>query len=176
MYSQKIEETAARMNITDPEYTLYVSIKKQRLYLFKNTKTVSDYAISTSSNKPSCIENSYGTPVGLHHIVDKIGASEPQGMIFKGRKAIAKCYQDLSDDEQSERLITSRILRLAGLEPGLNQGPGCDSYDRYIYIHGTNHEDKIGEAQSMGCIELSNNDILDLFNKAATGSLVLIEL
>ena len=38
-------------------------------------------------------------------------------------------------------------MRLRGLEEGLNKGPEMDSYDRYIYIHGTNHEDRLGNLQ-----------------------------
>jgi len=60
-------------------------------------------------------------------------------------------------------LILSRILRLRGLEPGRNAGPGCDSYARYIYIHGTNQEHRLGRPASHGCIRMSNRDVADVF-------------
>lgn len=71
-------------------------------------------------------------------------------------------------------LITTRILRLRGLETGYNAGQGCDSYERYVYIHGTNHEDRIGEPFSGGCVELRNAEMLELFDAVREGDLVWI--
>ncbi len=66
-------------------------------------------------------------------------------------------------------------MRLEGLEGGINKGPGIDSYDRYIYIHGTNKEDKIGTPATHGCIALLNRDIIELFDMVSEGTLVYIE-
>ena len=85
-------------------------------------------------------------------------------------------YQEEPEEERAKNLITSRILWLAGLEPTLNQGPGQDSFDRYIYIHGTNHEDKIGTPASGGCVQLKNEDMIDLFNRTPKQSLVWIDV
>ena len=63
---------------------------------------------------------------------------------------------------------------MKGLEEGKNSGPGCDSYNRYIYLHGTNHPERIGIPQTSGCIALKDSDLIDLFNYAEAGSLVLI--
>ncbi len=106
---------------------------------------------------------SFGTPTGLHAIADKIGGAQPSGMVFKNRVAV-KHYSDYPSDEQKHNLITSRIIRLRGLEPGINSGNGVDSYERYIYIHGTNHEERIGQPFSKGCIEMLNVDVIHLFN------------
>ena len=132
------------------------------------------FNISTSKNSPSCIENSFGTPLGLHALADKIGGNCEEGMVFQGRQPIQH-YSLFSVDAQKGNLITSRILRIRGLEPGKNSGSGCDSYDRYIYIHGTNHENRIGQPFSGGCIEMCNKDIIELYNLVDSGDLVWID-
>ncbi|MCE2496361.1 MAG: L,D-transpeptidase [Flavobacteriales bacterium] len=71
--------------------------------------------------------------------------------------------------------VTSRILWLAGLEPGLNQGPGIDSHDRYIYIHGTHEEGLIGQPASHGCVRMLNEDVIILFDRTPVGSAVYIQ-
>lgn len=131
------------------------------------------YTVSTSVKPPSCIADSYGTPTGLHAIADKIGGDQPEGMVFKGRVP-TKHFSEYSGEDAAGQLITSRILRLRGLEPGVNSGPGCDSYDRYIYIHGTNHEEKIGTPMSAGCVELTNADVIELFERVESGDLVYV--
>jgi lipoprotein-anchoring transpeptidase ErfK/SrfK len=45
------------------------------------------------------------------------------------------------------------------------RGPGVDSYQRYIYIHGTNQEQRLGRPASHGCIRLGNDDMLALFRR-----------
>ena len=47
------------------------------------------------------------------------------------------------------------MLTLEGLEDGVNHGPGRDSLERYIYLHGTNHEAEIGRPTSHGCVRLA---------------------
>ena len=145
------------------DWVLIVSIARQEMDVYHFEEHVETLPISTSKKPPSCIENSFGTPWGLHEICEKIGDHEPSGMVFKGRKAIGACFQELSKEENGKNLITSRILRLSGLEPGLNQGGNCDTYNRYVYIHGTNQEDKIGSPASAGCVQMYNADIIRLF-------------
>ena len=72
-------------------------------------------------------------------------------------------------------MITSRILWLRGLEPEVNRGGEVDTYDRYIYIHGTNHEHRLGEPMSAGCIEMRNLDVIELYEEVRAGDLVWIE-
>ena len=57
---------------------------------------------------------------------------------------------------------------------GINQGGDVDTHSRYIYIHGTNHENRIGEPLSAGCVLMRNLDIIELFEQVRTGDLVLI--
>lgn len=142
--------------------------------LLENDRIMKVYPVSTSKNPPSCRTDSGGTPTGLHAISDKIGGNSPEGTVFKGRVPTGQHYSEASAPDIGCNLITSRILRLRGLEPGINSGPGCDSYRRYIYIHGTNHEDRIGQPFSRGCIEMRNQEVIDLFNRVAEGDLIWI--
>lgn len=130
--------------------------------------------ISTGRNGLSCVENSGGTPTGLHVVCEKIGDGEPLDSVFVGRKPIGKTWRELkAEGEPPEKArVTTRILRLKGLEEGVNSGPGVDSCARYIYIHGTVFESEIGTPTSAGCITLLNRDILELFNAVPEGTLV----
>jgi len=60
------------------------------------------------------------------------------------------------------------------LEDGINKGGNIDSYLRYIYIHGTSEEGKLGTPASHGCIRMSNLDVINLFDKVKEGTKVLI--
>lgn len=131
------------------------------------------YSISTSRKSPSCVENSNGTPTGLHKIDGKIGAGEPLWTVFRARKPCG-AFSRQPPQERQKNLITTRIMRLRGLEEGINSGTGVDTYNRYVYIHGTNQEDKIGSPNSHGCILLSNADVAELFDVVNDGDLVLI--
>ena len=95
-------------------------------------------------------------------------------MVFKGRLPTGLNFSEYPEEEQSRNLITTRIIRLRGLETGLNSGQGCDSYDRYVYIHGTNHEGRIGEPFSGGCVEMLNAEVLEFFDTVGEGDLVWI--
>ena len=132
------------------------------------------FSISTSKNPPSCLTDSRGTPTGLHAIADKIGADAREGTVFKGRVSTGQIYDQVSPEDAERNLITSRILRLRGLEIGKNSGEGRDSYDRYIYIHGSNHEDRIGQPFSGGCVEMFNTDVIELFEQVDVGDLIWI--
>lgn len=96
-------------------------------------------------------------------------------MVFVGRKPTGMCYWEYPPEDDANR-ITSRILRLRGLQQGYNAGPGIDTYDRYVYIHGTNQEDRIGTPNSHGCILLSNADMIDLFDRVPEQTPLFISL
>ncbi len=139
--------------------------------LFAGPDPAATYRVSTSKNPPSCLRDSGGTPDGLHRVAKKIGDGMPLGAVFKGRVPTGDFYWDRNE----KNLITSRILWLEGLVPGHNRGGDRDTRARYIYIHGTNHEDLLGFPASRGCINMSNTDVIELFNTIATGTLAWID-
>jgi lipoprotein-anchoring transpeptidase ErfK/SrfK len=95
--------------------------------------------------------------------------------VFKARVPTGKHYSEVEAGLSGPaNLVTSRILWLRGLEPGVNQGGGVDTYKRYIYIHGTQCEERIGEPLSAGCILMRNADVIELYDEVRAGDLVWI--
>ncbi len=156
---------------------IVVNIGKQRLYCMDdNENIVAEYPVSTSRFGVGSENGSFRTPLGLHSIAEKIGNECPENEVFIGRQPQGILQQLIADGrELPEDIITSRILRLAGCEPGINQGEGIDSYQRYIYIHGTSEEDKIGQAASHGCIRMNNRDVIELFDNVVVDCRVNIQ-
>lgn len=154
---------------------IYVSIKNQKLYHISDNTINDEYTISSAKKGIGNIRNSDKTPIGLHYIKEKYGQKTPINGRMIARKfegLIATIYQDTSSSKTDD--ITSRILWLAGLEEGINKGGNVDSYQRYIYIHGTSEEGKLGTPASHGCIRMSNLDVINLFDKVKEGTKVLI--
>lgn len=177
MSSDLLQPTTHKLRALEIKQTarlLLVSISQQTLQVLENGQLVREFTISTSKKPPSCLENSFGTPTGLHKIGQKLCGDAPLGAVLKGRVYTGKRYWELPEEEQTPNLVTTRILWLEGLEPGHNQGGNRDSHSRYIYIHGTNHEDKIGTPSSGGCVQLRNQEMIELFDAVAEGDQVYI--
>ncbi len=172
---ERLQKKSAVLGVNQPYVGLVASIPEQKLYLFVDGTRLKACVMSSSKRSPSCEENSFGTPWGLHEICEKIGSNVASGMVFKGRKPTGKRYYEYSKEEQGGSLITSRILRLRGLEYGVNAGGSKDTFSRYVYIHGTNHEEAIGSPASSGCLQLSNIDAIELFDSVPVGTFLLIE-
>lgn len=174
MWKRHIErmEAAGRKPADD---LLLVSIATQRLIHLRSGQERATYVCSTSSRPPSCVQDSGGTPTGWHTVAEKHGVDQPLGMILRGRVPTGICWQDVPAGERDpDNRVTTRILWLAGDEPGRNAGPGIDSYARYIYIHGTNHPENLGRPASHGCVQLSDADVIRLFDDVAVGTAVWI--
>ena len=162
-----------RKSLTDPgEPYLVVSIETQALLVCTGDTLVGRYDASTSRFGNGNRENSLKTPLGVHRIREKYGAGAPPGRIFRDREDTG---EDWDHGLNGDNLILTRILRLEGLEEGINKGAGVDSYERYIYIHGTGREDLIGTPLSHGCVCLRNLDIIRLFDSVKEGTVVYIE-
>lgn len=152
------------------KYPVEIKISEQRLCLYAANKIIKSYSVSTSKYGVGNRSGSNKTPLGLHQIVNKIGRNVPLGAIFKRRRNTGKIVKSRSAGD----LITTRILRLEGLERGVNKGKGIDSFQRCIYIHGTPEENLIGRPASHGCIRMENRDIIELFNRVKRNTLVEI--
>jgi hypothetical protein len=162
--------TCRRLDLAPTKYILTVNIATQSVSLFADGKFVKKYPCSTSRFGIGQAEGSNCTPLGLHRIAEKIGAGAPAGTVFKSREVIGHTSQP----EHAAAKITTRILWLEGLEPGLNRDGNVDSLRRYIYIHGTADQDSIGEPDSCGCIHLADEDLIPLFDLLPPGTLVWI--
>ena len=156
--------------------TIEVDISEQQLYLichYGDHQEQQIYPVSTSKYGIGNQAGSGKTPLGQHYIKQKIGDGAPIGTIFKARRntgRIAKINAPNTGD-----LVTTRIMWLKGLEVGKNLGKGIDSYKRYIYIHGTAEENKIGQPASHGCVRMYNQDVIDLFDRIPQGTQVYLK-
>ena len=151
---------------------IVVSIETQALFVCSNNTIVERYDASTSRFGNGIQENSQKTPLGIHRIREKYGAGAPTGRVFRDREDTG---EDWDHSQVGDNLILTRILRLEGLEEGINKGGSVDSYERYIYIHGTGREDLIGTPLSHGCVCMRNLDIARLFDTVKEGTLVYID-
>jgi len=144
-----------------------VSISQQQLTVRDGDNILTTYPVSTSKFGPGETEDSHQTPRGRHTIAEKIGDHAKSGTVFKGRIPNGKIWTP--DYVTEDDLILTRILWLSGEE--LNN---ANSHARYIYIHGTNQEHLIGTPASIGCIRMTNADIITLFDQIETGTTVTI--
>lgn len=137
-----------------PRIQVDISIGDQQLILSRDGELVRSYPISSSRFGIGTLEGSFKTPTGNFRIAQKIGGDMPSGTIFRSRVALGP------EDPlpSTEDLVMSRILWLDGLDEH-----NANTRDRFIYIHGTKHEDKIGTPASHGCIRMRNEDVVELF-------------
>jgi lipoprotein-anchoring transpeptidase ErfK/SrfK len=132
-----------------------ISIRDQRLTLTRDGESICSYPVSTSRFGIGTEEGSMKTPLGSFRIAEKIGDGAAPGTIFKARVPL-RLDDPLPDTED---FVTTRILWLDGVDE-----KNANTRDRYIYIHGTKHEDKIGTPDSHGCIRMRNADVIELFD------------
>ncbi len=145
--------------------SIHISVAKQRLSLKRGRKVVRVFAISTSQYGLGTEEGSFKTPTGKLRIAEKIGAGELRTIAYKSRVPVQPTPEMLASDD----LVMTRILWLDGLEEA-----NANTYSRYIYIHGTNHEGRIGEPASHGCVRMKNAEVAELFDAVLVGTPVVI--
>lgn len=155
---------------------IIVSIAKQRLYLLKGGSIVDEFIISSATKGCGAEFGSEKTPVGAHRIAEKIGGNSKIYTRYVGRQKTGEYLPALAKGEYSEvDAITSRILWLEGLEEGCNKGGKVDTFQRFIYIHGTNEEWRLGTPASHGCIRMANRDVITLFDSVVIHTFIVID-
>ena len=145
---------------------LIINLDDQALHVFEGESCIRQFRISSATKGMGFVLDTYRTPTGRFRIAGKIGTGEPVGTIFKTR---IPSGQWQPGDESKADLILSRILLLDGLDP-----ENANSLERCIYIHGTNHEDKLGQPASHGCIRLGSAEMVELFDTVEEGDEVII--
>ncbi len=146
--------------------TIHVSIENQQLTVKENEQPIRIYPVSTSRFGIGTEEGSLKTPTGRFRVAGKIGGDMPDGTIFVGRVPLELGQAP----PPTEDLIMSRILWLDGLEEH-----NANTRNRFIYIHGTRHEDRIGTPASHGCVRMRNADVIELFELVDEDTPVVIE-
>jgi lipoprotein-anchoring transpeptidase ErfK/SrfK len=134
------------------------------------------FPVSTALNGPGELRGSNCTPRGAHIIRAKIGAGQPEGTVFVGRRPTGEIYNaELASKYGKRDWILTRILWLSGCELGVNRLGSVDTMRRYIYIHGTPDSVELGKPGSHGCIRMRNHDIVRLFDLVSIKTPVFIK-
>ena len=106
-----------------------------------------------------------------------------EGLTLKGPAEVGR-KQEWPSWTPTKEMI-QRKPRLAQYANGVPGGPNnplgaCalylyrDGKDTYFRVHGTNEPWLIGQAVSNGCIRLTNEDAVDLYNRTPLGTYVMI--
>lgn len=140
---------------------LVVSIDDQSLRVIEGEQCIHRYDVSTAIKGMGFVMDSYRTPTGRFRIAEKIGAGEMSGTIFKQRVPVGQWQPGTAT---AGDLVLTRILRLEGIDP-----ENANTLERFIYLHGTNHENLLGQPASQGCIRLGNRDMIELFDLVEEG-------
>ena len=145
---------------------IFVHIPSQTLDLFDESgRLVRRYPVSTSKFGIGFEPGSNKTPTGSFEVESKWGDTVPPGEILVSRVPTGRFGSEEDDSDH----VQTRILWLNGLD-----AENANTHDRYIYIHGTNAESKLGTPASHGCVRMSNADIIDLFEQVPIGTAVHI--
>lgn len=144
---------------------LRVSTADQTIDLLLNGERVKSWPVSTSKFGLGFEPGSFKTPTGAFRIAEKIGGDAPLWSVFKSRLPTG----ELALPGGEEDGVLSRILWLEGQDEA-----NRNTFERYIYIHGTNQEDLIGAPASHGCVRLRNEDVADLYARVPVGTRVTI--
>ena len=145
---------------------IFVHVPSQTLDLIDDSgNLLRRYACSTSAWGVGSAPGSNMTPLGRLRVAEKHGDGAPLGMTFKSRVATGEFGRE--EDETDH--VQTRILWLEGLE-----ADNANTKERYIYIHGTNAESKLGTPASHGCVRMANQDMIDLYDAVPAGTEVVI--
>jgi lipoprotein-anchoring transpeptidase ErfK/SrfK len=99
------------------------------------------------------------------------------GMTWSGttRVSAKREWPDWAPPEQMRR-------RQPGLPRHMRGGPNNPLGARALYlgsslyrIHGSNEPETIGQAVSSGCFRLTNEDVIDLYNRVPVGATVIVQ-
>lgn len=146
---------------------IQVSISRQELQLLEGDQVVATFPVSTSKFGIGTEPGSYKTPLGRFRVAERHGEGAPWGTIFKSRQPVGFWKREEAAEEEDH--VLTRILWLDGLDEA-----NANTKGRYIYIHGTNQEELIGQPASIGCVRMRNDDVMALFDLVPEGTEVEI--
>lgn len=150
----------------DTRNQMIVSVTDQKMLLLRDGKPIKSYKVSTSKFGLGDIPSSNRTPLGRMKVAKKIGDGQPAGAVFKSRRPTGEV---LKPNAPGRDPIVSRILWLTGTEPH-----NRNAFRRYIYIHGTPEQYRLGTPASYGCIRMGSKEVVDLYNRVGTGADVYV--
>lgn len=158
---------AAGCATRDRDHVVLVSVPEQKLTVLTKGVVTAEYPVSTSKYGLGDTGGSYATPLGKMEIAQKIGGGARPGTVFKSRRATREIVPPNAPGRDP---IVSRIIWLKG-----DEMRNRNAFARYIYIHGTPEERKIGQPASYGCIRMKSADVIELFNVVGIGAIVQVD-
>jgi lipoprotein-anchoring transpeptidase ErfK/SrfK len=150
----------------DMQHHVIISVKDQKLALLDRERLVAIYPVSTSKYGLGDWRGSFRTPLGELEIAQKFGDGMPPGTVFKDRRRTGEIVMP---DAPGRDPIVTRIIWLRGREP-----QHANAFGRDIYIHGTPEERNLGLPVSYGCVRMSSNDVIKLYEMLGLGAQVTI--
>lgn len=175
-FSGLLQDVQQRFPNYSAQQVVLIDVTKQELLWIENNQIAGRWIISTAEAGIGSRKGSNQTPLGVHRLAQKIGDGAQLGTVFKARQNTGRVAKILTAPgaRSGEDNVTTRVMWLDGLEPGLNKGGAVDSYQRFIYIHGTDEEGRLGAPASHGCIRMRNQDVVDLYDRVREDTLVVI--
>ncbi len=147
-----------------------INIISQTLEHYQKGMLTKQYSISSAKNGTGEVEGSFCTPTGQFKIAEKIGKDLALGSVLVGRKPTGEIYSaQLSKEHPNRDWILTRILWLDGMD-----AHNKNTKNRYIYIHGSPDKTNLGVPGSKGCIQMKNQEMIELFDIVQTGEDVAI--
>src|SRR6201981_575790 len=146
----------------DTQHHIVISTRDQKLAVLDRSTLMATYPVSTSKFGLGDYLRSSRTPLGQLKVAKKIGDNAPLGAVFKDR---IRTGEIVAPNAPGRDPIVTRILWLRGRE-----SQNANAFDRYIYIHGTPEEWKVGSPASYGCIRMRSNDIIQLYDTVGVGA------
>jgi lipoprotein-anchoring transpeptidase ErfK/SrfK len=150
----------------DTQHHIVISTRDQKLAVLDRGTLMATYPVSTSKFGLGDYLRSSRTPLGQMEVAKKIGDNAPLGAVFKDR---IRTGEILAPNAPGRDPIVTRILWLRGRE-----AQNANAFGRYIYIHGTPEERRIGTPASYGCIRMRSTDVVQLYNIVGVGAAVTI--
>ncbi len=145
----------------DRTHRILVSVADQRMAVYRKEQRLATFPISTSKFGLGDTPGTNGTPLGHLEVAQKIGGGQPFGMKFKSRRPTGEIVPVNAPGRDP---IVTRILWLRGHEPW-----NANTHRRYIYIHGTPEEARLGTPASYGCVRMASRDIIWLYDTVGKG-------
>lgn len=141
---------------------IHINLAEQRLVLHGGEEPFSA-VISSGAAGIGFTPGSGCTPTGRFRVYSRHGIGAPLLTIFRARIPTGIYNKQAGD------CILTRILCLDGLD-----AENANTRSRYIYIHGTGDVEHLGTPVSAGCIRLSPEDMVRLFELTPLGTPVFI--
>ncbi len=167
LYDELVEKDI----ISQGDTIVQIRGKQQKLYITNDGTPQKEFLVSTAANGFSNTKDSGKTPLGLCFITKEINADEKYEVIIGGKgvnKTVGPKEKSTYRKGHCAEVLTASLV-LEGTEECNKNVKG-----RYVYIHGTNREQYLGQKKSGGCIRVSNDAILELTNILGRGTYVYI--